>query len=145
MSIVFESEDCIKPKFSYPLLRRWITAVINKYDRDAGDITVIFCSDPFLLNINLEFLQHDYFTDIVTFDYCEGNVVSGDIFISVDRVKDNSITFSALYKDELLRVIIHGILHLLGYTDKTESEKNLLRLIEEKFILLFKEMENGRS
>lgn len=110
---------------------RWIESVIRKEGKKSGSINFIFCSDKFLLGINKQYLKHDYFTDIVTFDYTEGNVVSGEVYISVDRVKENGQTLGVNFKDELNRVIIHGVLHLLGYSDKTKALKYQMRKKED--------------
>ena len=88
--------------------------------RRIGDVNIIFCSDNYILDVNLKYLQHDYFTDIITFDYCENNVLSGDLFISVDSVRENSVFYNTEFEDELNRVMVHGILHLIGYDDHTE-------------------------
>ena len=94
----------------------------------------IFCDDNYLLNVNREFLQHDYLTDIITFNYCEGRTVSGDVFISLDRVKENSLLFSCAYIDEIVRVVMHGVLHLLGYDDHTEVDRANMRGMENYYI-----------
>ena len=96
--------------------------VINE-NRILGDVNYILCSDNYLLNINREYLNHDYFTDVISFDYCEDNVISGDIFISVDTVSDNAKEYGATFENELERVMIHGVLHFVGYNDKTESDQ----------------------
>ena len=118
-------------------LKQWITSTIEKKKRKTGDIAFIFCSDAYLLNINNEYLNHDTFTDIITFDYSKENhllPISGDIFISVDRVKENALKFSKSFEEELHRVIIHGTLHLLGYTDKTKIAKTEMRKQEDLFL-----------
>lgn len=126
MSITFNTEDVKFTLKNKTLLKQWITTSVEKKKRKAGDIAFVFCSDAYLLNINNEYLNHDTFTDIITFDYSKENhllPISGDIFISVDRVKENAQKFSKSFEDELHRVIIHGVLHLLGYTDKTKKAK----------------------
>lgn len=126
MSISFNNEDIKFTLKNKTLLKRWIVSTIEKKKRKTGEIAFVFCSDEHLLEINKQYLNHDTYTDIVTFDYSKEDKklpVSGDIFISVDRVKENSIKFSKSFEDELHRVIIHGILHLLGYTDKTKLTK----------------------
>ena len=143
MAIFFNSENLKKPLISYSIVKKWLKLVIKDYGKITGDITFIFCKDSYLIDINKKFLNHDYFTDIITFDYCDRNVISGDIFISLDRVLENSELFDVLFKDELLRVIIHGVLHLLGYNDSTDIEKQIMREQETKFILMFKFLENG--
>jgi len=99
-----------------------------------GDITFVFCSDEELLGVNKEFLNHDYYTDIITFDYSEGSVISGDLFISIDRVKENALSFNVQIMEELHRVAFHGVLHLLGYNDKTEAEVIIMRAKENHYL-----------
>lgn len=101
----------------------WIVESVNNEKKDLGVLNVIFCSDEHLLKMNIEHLGHDFFTDIITFDYSEANIISGDLFISKDRVADNAKKFSVSFEEEVLRVIIHGVLHLLGFKDKTEEEQ----------------------
>ena len=100
----------------------WLKAVAVEENRRLGEISVIFCSDAYLLDMNRKYLGHDYFTDIITFDYSEGEVLSGDLFISVDTVRSNASFYSAEFDDELDRVIVHGLLHLIGYGDHSEEE-----------------------
>ena len=111
--------------------------VINE-NRILGDVNYILCSDNYLLNINREYLNHDYFTDVISFDYCEDNVISGDIFISVDTVSDNAKEYGATFENELDRVMIHGVLHFFGYNDKTESDQKTMRAKENQYLSLFK-------
>ena len=100
----------------------WLKAVAVEENCRLGEISVIFCSDAYLLDMNRKYLGHDYFTDIITFDYSEGEVLSGDLFISVDTVRSNASFYSAEFDDELDRVIVHGLLHLIGYDDHSEEE-----------------------
>lgn len=126
MSILFDTEDIKFTLKNKTQLKQWIISVIKKKKRKTGEIVFIFCSDEHLLTINNEYLNHDTYTDIITFDYSKDNhllPISGDIFISVDRVKENALKFSKSFEEELHRVIIHGVLHLLGYTDKTKKTK----------------------
>ena len=113
------------------LNNRWIKFVAESEVRKVGDINVIFCSDNYILDVNMKYLQHDYFTDIITFDYCEDDVLSGDLFISIDSVKDNALFYGTDFPDELNRVIVHGILHLIGYDDHTDSEQKTMRSKED--------------
>jgi rRNA maturation RNase YbeY len=99
-----------------------------------GDITVIFVTDGYLLEMNKKHLNHDYYTDIITFDYCEGNIISGDLFISLDRVRENASIFDTLFLLELKRVMIHGVLHLCGHKDKTKEEEENMRSLENKYL-----------
>ena len=101
-----------------------------------GDISIIFCSDNYILDVNLKYLNHDYFTDIITFDYCDKNILSGDLFISVDSVRENAIFFEVDFEEELRRVIVHGLLHLIGYDDHTEEGQKIMREKENYYISL---------
>lgn len=113
---------------------RWLKMVAGSEIRKIGDINVIFCSDNYILDVNMKYLQHDYFTDIITFDYCEGTVLSGDLFISVDSVRENSIEFGTDFEEELHRVIVHGVLHLIGYDDHTDEDKKMMRQKENYYL-----------
>ncbi len=108
-------------------IKRWIKNSIKYYKREVGEITYIFTNDESLIKINEQFLNHDFFTDIITFDYCDANIIAGDIFISIDRIKENSLIFKTSFYEELFRVLIHGILHLVGFNDHSESEKKEMR------------------
>jgi rRNA maturation RNase YbeY len=112
----------------------WLSVVATRENKELGELNLIFCSDDYLLQMNREHLDHDYYTDIITFDYVDGNVLSGDLFISVDRVKDNAVSFNVEMKHELLRVVVHGFLHLAGYVDKSESEEKVMRLKENTYL-----------
>ena len=112
----------------------WIKNVIEKEGKNAGEINIILTSDEGLVNINVEFLGRDYYTDIITFDYSEDNIINGELYISVDRTKENAVKFEVDELRELLRVIIHGILHMIGYNDSTEDEKKEMRIAEEKYL-----------
>tara|TARA_B100000073_G_C23609053_1_gene523746 strand:+ start:333 stop:740 length:408 start_codon:yes stop_codon:yes gene_type:complete len=112
----------------------WIINVINEEKKEVGKINFYFCNDNELLKSNIKYLNHDEYTDILTFDYSEKNSVSADIMISIDRVRENSSIFDQKFEDELHRVIIHGILHIIGYNDKTEEEKKLMRKKENYYI-----------
>ncbi|HPW97143.1 MAG TPA: rRNA maturation RNase YbeY [Flavobacterium sp.] len=115
----------------------WIENVINSENKILGEVNYIFCDDDYLLEINKQYLNHDYFTDIISFDYTEGNLISGDIFISIDRVKENANDFKVSFEDELKRVIIHGILHYCGYKDKSLADEKMMRSKEEEKIKMF--------
>lgn len=113
-------------------MKAWISDTIHEYDIRTGDITIVACSDDYLLVTNRDFLNHDYYTDIITFDYSEEGVVAGDLLISVDRVLENAKSLNLPFEDELYRVIIHGILHLLGFKDKKKSDKLAMTDAENK-------------
>ena len=115
---------------------RWLRLVAESEIKRVGDISIIFCSDNYILDINQKYLQHDYFTDIITFDYCQDDRLSGDLFISVDSVRENSIEYGTDFPDELNRVIVHGILHLIGYDDHTDEEIAEMRKKENYYLSL---------
>lgn len=109
----------------------WLSDMAKTEGFTLGDVTLVFCSDAYLLDVNKKHLDHDYFTDIITFDYTEGEVLSGDLFISIDTVKDNAIDNKVMFHVELNRVVGHGVLHLMGYNDKTDSEQKEMSEKEE--------------
>jgi len=115
----------------------WISKVISSEIKKEGEINYIFCNDEYLLQINQQYLDHDTLTDIISFDYSIGNELHGDIFISVERVRDNALDFNVDFNDELKRVMIHGILHYCGYKDKSEEDEKLMRLKEEEKMKMF--------
>lgn len=134
MGIGYFAEDVSFPKFKRRETSGWIKKVIVNEGKSLGDISFIFCSDEYLLDVNKKYLEHDYYTDIITFDYVEQDVISGDIFISVDRVGENAGLFSKTFADELNRILIHGVLHLLGYKDKNDSEKERMTEREDFYL-----------
>lgn len=121
-------------------IRKWITQVIVDHEKEVGEIVFVFCTDEYLLNVNKEFLKHDYYTDIITFDYSKPRIISGEIYISIPRVRENAKTYKVQFVDELHRVIIHGILHLLGYKDKSRAQEKEMRKAEDKCLALFKKL-----
>jgi rRNA maturation RNase YbeY len=133
--ISFHTEDIKFTLKNKTILKKWIVSTIEKKKRKAGDLNFIFCSDEHLLGINKQYLNHDTYTDIITFDYSKEDQkqpVSGDIFISVERVEENAKKFSKSFENELHRIIIHGTLHLLGYKDKTKSAKEEMTKEEDR-------------
>ena len=137
MAVSFFSEGVKTPKIAKRKTTAWIKAVAEKYGFKVGNITFVFCSDEYILQMNRDFLKHDYYTDIITFDYTEDNYISGDIFISIDTVLSNSQKFDSGYDNELNRVIIHGILHLCGITDKTPDERKVMERCENEALMDF--------
>ena len=119
-------------------IRHWIGACIRGEGFEEGTLNYVFCDDDYLLRLNIEFLKHDTLTDIISFDYTMGKEVSGDIFISVERVRENAKKFSQSIDNEMNRVMVHGILHFMGFTDKTDAEKTIMRSKEEKSLGLLK-------
>ena len=121
--IFYTTENVKAPKLEKRKTNAWIKTVAEKYDKKIGEIAYIFCDDAKILEVNKTYLQHDYFTDIITFDYCEGAVLNGDIFISLDTVRANAQEFGVTFENELHRILIHGILHLCGQEDKTPEAR----------------------
>ena len=122
-------------KFTGKLVNnRWLKIMAESESRKLGNINIIFCSDPYILDINKKYLKHNYYTDIITFDYCEGNRLSGDLFISVDSVRENASVYGTEFADELNRVIVHGLLHLMGYDDHTEDDIATMRAKENYYL-----------
>jgi probable rRNA maturation factor len=115
----------------------WISEVITAEDKELGELSYIFCSDEYLHKMNLEYLNHDTFTDIITFNYCEDDLISGDIFISMDRVEENAKEYGVTFNEELKRVIVHGVLHLVGYNDKSDQEQEEMTAKEDFYLSLY--------
>ena len=136
MSVTFQAEDIDLPKIEEEKLSEWINDVAQKYNKVVGEISYLFCEDEKILEVNKEYLDHDYYTDIITFDYTEGNRISGDLFISLDTVRTNAEQFEQPYNRELHRVIIHGILHLCGINDKGPGEREIMETEENKALAL---------
>lgn len=133
-TISFQAESI---KFSMPdkmVVKEWIKNTVREEHKKVGEVSIVFCSDEYLLKVNNEFLKHDFYTDIITFDYCEDDLVSGDLLISIERVRENAEIQKGLFIDELHRVIIHGILHLLGYHDKAKNEVKVMREKEDYYL-----------
>lgn len=127
------------PDIDTAAFSRWIDAVATAHGRILGDITYIFCDDDRIIEVNREFLQHDYYTDIITFDYSRGRLIRGDLFISLDTVASNAELVGATYRDELCRVIIHGVLHLCGINDKGPGEREIMERNENDALAMLRE------
>ena len=125
------------PQLDYELLERWIDAVARSHERIVGNLSYIFCDDARILEVNRQFLDHDYFTDIITFDDCRGRLLRGDMFISLETVATNAQIQKVSYDNELLRVIIHGVLHLCGINDKGPGEREIMEANENDALALF--------
>lgn len=110
---------------------RWLKSVAEIENRSIGEINIIFCSDPYILDLNIKSLNHHFFTDIITFDYCEGDILSGDLYISIDTVRANAEFYNTDFDNELYRVIVHGLLHLIGYDDHSDEEIAVMRSKED--------------
>jgi probable rRNA maturation factor len=142
MAIYYFAEEVVKPGLKYKLISKWLKLIIEQHSKRLGNISYIFCDDNYLLEVNSKYLNHKYYTDIITFDYVEGNSISGDIFISSERVADNSVKFGVNLEDEFLRVISHGILHLLKYDDRGQKEREFMRKMESDCISRYKILKN---
>ena len=140
MAIYFSSENIHFDLKGKMRVKRWITDIIKAQGKKVGDISYLFCDDAYLIEVNRSYLNHDTYTDIITFDYVEDNLISGDIMISVERVKENAQLFGSTFDQELHRVIIHGILHLLGQGDKTALEAAQMRKKEEAALAVWNSM-----
>lgn len=130
MAVLFHTHDIDFSLDKKTKLKEWIEQVINFYSFTYSDLSVIFCSDDYLLSINNKYLNRDYLTDVITFDYTSESCISGDIFISIDRVKENAIDYSNSFEEELYRIIIHGVLHLIGFMDDSPESKEKMRAAE---------------
>ena len=134
--ITYQTDGTRMPDIKKRPTTAWIRAVAATYGKKVCDVNYIFCNDERILEVNREYLQHDYYTDIITFDYTEGNTISGDLFISLDTVKTNSEQFATEYDEELHRTIIHGILHLCGINDKGPGEREIMEAAENKALAM---------
>lgn len=138
--IRYFSEDISFTYSGKRLANRWLKAVSEAEHKTIGNIAIIFCSDAYLLQINKKYLQRDTFADIITFDYCEGDLLSGDLFISIDTVRDNAAYYGTVFTEELNRVIVHGLLHLVGFDDRTEDERRIMRKKEDEYLQLLAQL-----
>ncbi len=142
-SIDWEIQNTEMPAIDCGLLERWIAEVAADHDRIVGSLVYIFCDDERIIEVNREFLQHDYFTDIITFDYSRRKLISGDMFISLDTVASNAEMLGVSYADELHRVIIHGVLHLCGINDKGPGEREIMESHENKALEMLRSLMNN--
>jgi probable rRNA maturation factor len=134
MSVHYLEEDRKATGFNRTLTKKWLHEVVGLEGKKAGVISFIFCSDEFLAGINVQFLHRDYYTDVISFDYTENDVISGDIMISVDRVRENAENLGVSYLDELKRIMVHGLLHLIGYDDTTPEMKASMSAREDLYL-----------
>ena len=134
--ITYQTDGTRMPDIKKRPTTAWIRSVAAIYGKKVGDVNYIFCNDERILEVNREYLQHDYYTDIITFDYTEDGTISGDLFISLDTVKTNSEQFATEYDEELHRTIIHGILHLCGINDKGPGEREIMEDAENKALAM---------
>ncbi len=143
MSIRFSAQSVNFDLREASKVKKWLTKVVIRRGKSVGNINYLFCDDEYLLEVNRQYLNHDTYTDIITFDYVAGGLISGDILISIERVKDNAGKFGVTFECELHRVIVHGVLHLLGQGDKTDEEAKEMRCQEEEALMLFHEEQMG--
>ena len=135
-NITYNAIDIDLPQFSNEAVSRWIEAVARTFDKSVGTLAYIFCNDEKILEVNREFLQHDYYTDIITFDYSSRRRIAGDMFISLDTVRSNAEMLGKRYEEELLRVVIHGVLHLVGINDKGPGEREIMEHHEDEALAM---------
>ncbi len=136
--ISYVEEDIKAPKLPKRIITSWIKKVVALQGYSIGDISYVFCSDEKILEVNKQYLQHDYYTDIITFDYTEKKTINGDIFVSIDTVFSNAEKFNVAFEQELHRVLIHGVLHLCGQADKSDSERAEMTRKEDEALVLLK-------
>ena len=134
ISFNYETDFTLSNEAHY---EEWISRIIDSEGFDEGEINYIFCDDDYLHKINVDYLDHDTLTDIISFDYTVGNEINGDVFVSVERVKDNALDFNVSFEEELKRVLVHGVLHYCGYKDKSEADELLMRSKEDEKIAMF--------
>lgn len=137
------SQNVEIPGLDWGRVGEWIKEVARRHERRVGDLTYIFCDDSRILEVNIGYLNHDYFTDIITFDYTIGRLIRGDMFISLDTVATNAEAVGSTYDDELMRVIIHGVLHLCGINDKGPGEREIMEAHENDALALWRQMACG--
>ena len=143
--ITYNTIDVPMPDFSHRKISAWVKAVAAAHGRRVGEVAYVFCNDEKILEVNRQYLQHDYYTDIITFDYSVGEVISGDLFISLDTVRSNAASLGVDYTDELHRVVIHGILHLCGINDKGPGEREIMETEEDKALALLKQQDTATA
>jgi rRNA maturation RNase YbeY len=133
LSIFFNKEN-VSFSTDEELIAKWLEESVRSLGFAIGELSFIFCSDEYLKKINIKYLNHDFFTDVIAFDYSKEKLLFGDVYVSTERVKENAKTYNSSFNKELFRVIIHGVLHLCGFNDKTKEEKNLIRAKENEFL-----------
>ena len=143
MSIRFSTQSVDFELAEPQKVKKWLTEVVRRRGKSVGNINYLFCNDEYLLGVNRQYLDHDTYTDIITFDYVAGGLISGDILISIDRVGENAVKFGVPFEHELRRVIVHGVLHLLGQGDKSDEEAREMRRQEGEALAMFHEERNA--
>jgi probable rRNA maturation factor len=143
--VYFHSEDVGFLLDKKRLYKKWITQIINQHKKKIGNLNIIFCSNSYILEINRKYLNHNYFTDVITFEYDRSDKIDGDIFVSIDQVKINCAGLRVNFIEELRRVIIHGVYHLLGYKDDSAEDIERMRKMEDKALIVLRGLENGKN
>lgn len=143
MRISYYTDGVEMPDINQTIINKWIEAIADYYGKKCAEIAYIFCNDSKIIEVNRQYLQHDYYTDIITFDYTHGSRISGDLFISLDTVESNSVEQNTTYESELHRVIIHGILHLCGINDKGPGEREQMEAAENHALSILNELRNN--
>ena len=143
--IEFQTQNVEMPQIDVELVRTWIGEVAARHGKTVGPLTSCFCADPHIIEVNRQFLQHDFYTDIITFDYTRRNRISGDMLISLDTVASNAEMLGMAYDQELHRVIIHGVLHLCGIDDKGEGEREIMEAYEDDALSIFQRLKQSES
>ena len=134
MKIIFDNINIDKPALDFSKTNKWLESVVIDNNKKIKELSIIFCNDEYILELNKKYLNHNYYTDIITFDYSEKNYVSGDLIISLDTVQSNAKKYKTDFNTEICRVMVHGVLHLLGFDDKTDEEKKIMREKEEEYV-----------
>jgi len=134
MKILFDTINIDKPALNFAFTEKWLENVVIDNNKKIKDLSIVFCSDDYILDLNKKYLNHNYFTDIITFDYSEKNHISGDIVISIDTVQSNARKYKSDFYTELHRVMVHGVLHMLGFDDKTDEQKKIMREKEDFYL-----------
>lgn len=142
-NISYIAQGIEMPGFNQGVVSQWIEAVARSFNKSVGELAYIFCNDEKILEVNREFLNHDYFTDIITFDYSNRRRIAGDMFISLDTVRSNAELFSKNYDEELMRVVIHGVLHLVGINDKGEGEREIMEKHENEALEMLRDIQKS--
>ena len=145
MKISFRRHKVDKPKINYGKTRKWLERVIRDNQKTIGEITIFFCNDEYILEMNQKYLNHDYCTDILTFDYSTNNIISGDLLISTETVQYNAIKYKTQLPTELSRVVVHGVLHLLGFDDKTTNQQKIMRDREDWYLNILESVTDVRK
>jgi len=134
VKIIFDNINIDKPALDFSKTNKWLESVVIDNNKKIKELSIIFCNDEYILELNKKYLNHNYYTDIITFDYSEKNYVSGDLIISLDTVQSNAKKYKTDFNTEICRVMVHGVLHLLGFDDKTDEEKKIMREKEEEYV-----------